>query len=121
MSDKKIIKKLNSEDTVGFGEFAEEYDEEFDTSSSKGQQRKDAVSVINHLLLRDHDRLVKLKKMLSIKLPFIRKYPNSDSIQQKMQAENTILLKHLVSNMKNQHSHFHKNFNHLWKNAFKID
>lgn len=98
MDKKRLIKSLESEDVKGFEEFIEGYPNEslFLPKGVGGGSRKNE-SRLEHFtfLTNDAERLIRMKKMLSEKLPFSAKFDQSHKLIRDQRNEIEVLKQRL--------------------------
>lgn len=120
--DKKKFKHLESEDLKGFEEFIEGQPSEgsFLPRGVGGGTKKNEVGFEHFTFLTtDSDRLMKLKFLLSDKLPFSAKFDQSAKLIRDQNEELKVLRKKLFDFLDKKGSPYRKSLSEVFNNYFE--
>lgn len=122
MDKKKLIKNLEQEDLKGFEEFIEGQpaDSTFLPRGVGGGSKKNEVGFEHFTFLTtDSDRLMKLKLLLSEKLPFSAKFDQSAKLIKDQKEEVNFLRKRLFEVLDKEGSPYRKSLSEIFNPYFE--
>lgn len=122
MDKKKLIKNLEEDDIKGFEEFIEGQpaDSSFLPRGVGGSNKKNDAGFEHFTFLtNDSDRLMKLKLLLSEKLPFSSKFDQSIKLIKDQKDEIIVLRKKLFEALDKEGSPYRKSLSEIFNSYFE--
>lgn len=122
MDKKKLIKSLEEDDIKGFEEFIEGQpaDSSFLPRGVGGSNKKNEAGFEHFTFLtNDSERLMKLKLLLSEKLPFSSRFDQSAKLIKDQNDELNVLRKKLFESLDKEGSPYRKSLSEIFNSYFE--
>lgn len=119
MDKKKIIKATDPGDIKGFEEFIDAQPADTSFLLKAPTQGKQVSFEYFTFLTNDADRLKKINRLVSEKLPFLRHHEQGLTLLSKQQEEVELVKKSVVTLIKSPQSNFHKSLKEIFDGFFR--
>src|SRR5690554_1432241 len=118
MDKKKLIKIASPEDIQGFEEFIESQPKDTNFLPRPAVSKKESSFEFFEFLSSDAQRLLKVKNLLSQKLPFLTKYQQAEILIKQQKAEINFIKNNLFLISDKKDSLYRKSLSDVFDNYF---
>ena len=116
MDNKRVLKNLPEDEVKGFEEFIEGQPD--DSGFSSRNSKKDTSIEHFTFLTNDSMRLMKIKELVTEKMPFSHKHEQGQELVNGLEAEKVILKKNLFDFFKQSQSGYQKSVGEIFNSFF---